>query len=112
MRTTQRTVFGLNALPAACLAIAASMVGYAPMVAAHSDGAAWGIGGLLAGSMLTSAHYKRHDHQPKQSTAPATAAPMTAEQKIQQLNTLAAGGYITPQEYKTEKQAILNSIVE
>ena len=115
MMTTQRSVFGLNALPAACLAIAASMVGYAPMVTAHSDGAAWGIGGLLAGSMLTSAHYNRkHDNQPKQSTAPAPApaAPMTAEQKIQQLNTLAAGGYITPQEYKTEKQAILNSIVE
>jgi len=113
MMTTRRSVFGLNALPAACLAIAASMVGYAPMVTAHSDGAAWGIGGLLAGSMLTSAHYNRkHDNQPKQSTAPAPAAPMTAEQKIQQLNTLAAGGYITPQEYKTEKQAILNSIVE
>jgi hypothetical protein len=115
MKMTQRSVFGLNALPAACLAIAASMAGYAPMVTAHSnDGALWGIGGLLAGSMLTSAHYKKHDNQPKQSTAPAPApaAPMTAEQKIQQLNTLAAGGYITPQEYKTEKQAILNSIVE
>ena len=112
MMTTQRSVFGLNALPAACLAIAASMVGYAPMVTAHSDGAAWGIGGLLAGSMLTKVVDKKHENQPKQSTAPAPAAPMTAEQKIQQLNTLAAGGYITPQEYKTEKQAILNSIVE
>ena len=37
---------------------------------------------------------------------------MTPQQKIQQLNTLAAGGYITPQEYKTEKQAILNTIAE
>lgn len=114
MKTTQPPVFGLNALPAACLAIAASMAGYAPMVAAHSDGAVWGIGGLLAGSMLTKAVDKKHQSQPKQTTAPApaAAAPMTAEQKIQQLNTLAAGGYITPQEYKTEKQAILNSIVE
>lgn len=114
MKTTQPPVFGLNALPAACLAIAASMAGYAPMVAAHSDGAVWGIGGLLAGSMLTKAVDKKHESQPKQSKtpAPAAAAPMTAEQKIQQLNTLAAGGYITPQEYKTEKQAILNSIVE
>jgi hypothetical protein len=114
MMTTQRSLFGLNALPAACLAIAASMAGYAPMVAAHSDGAVWGIGGLLAGSMLTKVVDKKHQSQPKQTTAPAPApaAPMTAEQKIQQLNTLAAGGYITPQEYKTEKQAILNSIVE
>jgi hypothetical protein len=114
MMMTQRSVFGLNALPAACLAIAASMAGYAPIVAAHSDGAVWGIGGLLAGSMLTKAVDNKHQSKPKQTTAPAPApaAPMTAEQKIQQLNTLAAGGYITPQEYKTEKQAILNSIVE
>jgi hypothetical protein len=93
-----------------------SLAGYAPMAAAHSDGAVWGIGGLLAGTMLGRASAHKHESQPKQSTAPApapaAAAPMTAEQKIQQLNTLAAGGYITPQEYKTEKQAILNSIVE
>jgi hypothetical protein len=86
-------------------------------VAAHSDsGGIWGIGGLLAGSMLTKAVDQKQESKSKQSKAkaPATApaAPMTAEQKIQQLNTLAAGGYITPQEYKTEKQAILNSIVE
>jgi hypothetical protein len=116
MMTTQRPVFGLNALPAACLAITTTMTAYAPMVVAHSDGAVWGIGGLLAGSMLTKAVDSKHQSQPKQSKAsppaPAPAAPMTAEQKIQQLNTLAAGGYITPQEYKTEKQAILNSIVE
>ena len=114
MKTTQRPVSGLNALSAACLAIATSITVYTPAVNAHSNGAVWGIGGLLAGSMLTKAVDKKHESQPKQSTAPApaTAAPMTAEQKIQQLNTLAAGGYITPQEYKTEKQAILNSIVE
>ena len=106
MKTTQRPVSGLNALSAACLAIATSITVYTPAVNAHSNGAVWGIGGLLAGSMLTKAVDTRHESQPK------PAAPMTAEQKIQQLNTLAAGGYITPQEYKTEKQAILNSIVE
>jgi hypothetical protein len=114
MKTTQHRVSGINTLSAAWLVIAVSMTGYTPMVTAHSDGAVWGIGGLLAGSMLTKAVDKRHESQPKQSRAPAPAqaAPMTAEQKIQQLNTLAAGGYITPQEYKTEKQAILNKIVE
>lgn len=116
MKTTQHRVPGLKTLSAAWLVIATLMTGFAPTAAAHSDGAIWGIGGLLAGSMLTKAVDKKHESQPKQSTAPAApavpAAPMTAEQKIQQLNTLAAGGYITPQEYKTEKQAILNSIVE
>jgi hypothetical protein len=117
MKTTQHPVFGLNALSAACLAIATSITVYTPVVNAHSNGAVWGIGGLLAGSMLTKAVDRKHESQPRQSSrapapAPAPAAPMTAEQKIQQLNTLAAGGYITPQEYKTEKQAILNSIVE
>ena len=65
--------------------------------------------------MLTKAHYQKQERPKQHYTAPPAAtpaAPMTAEQKIQQLNTLAAGGYITPQEYKTEKQAILNSIVE
>jgi hypothetical protein len=116
MKTTQLYLFGSKRLPAAGLAIAIAISGYAPMADAHSDGAIWGIGGLLAGSMLGRASAHKHESQPKQSTAPtpapASAAPMTAEQKIQQLNTLAAGGYITPQEYKTEKQAILNSIVE
>ena len=114
MKTTQTSVSGFKLFSAAGLAMAISLSAYTPVAAAHSDGAIWGIGGLLAGSMLTKAVDKKHESQPKQSTAPApaTAAPMTAEQKIQQLNTLAAGGYITPQEYKTEKQAILNSIVE
>jgi hypothetical protein len=116
MKTTQTSVSGFKPLSAAVLAMAISLSGYTPVAAAHSDGAVWGIGGLLAGSMLTKAVDNKHESHPKQSTAPAPApapaAPMTAEQKIQQLNTLAAGGYITPQEYKTEKQAILNSIVE
>jgi uncharacterized membrane protein YebE (DUF533 family) len=105
----------LKTLSAAWLAIATALTGYAPAVAAHSDGAIWGIGGLLAGSMLTKAYTShKQESQPTQThhTAPPAQAAMTPEQKIQQLNALAAGGYITPQEYKTEKQAILNSIVE
>ena len=40
----------------------------------------------------------------------AASTSMTSEQKINQLNKLAAGGYITPEEYKAKKQAILNSL--
>jgi len=118
MKATIQPRFGLKFWTAACLAAAVSLGGYVPLATAHSDGAIWGIGGLLAGSMLGRASANKQDgeskhHKSSASTpTPAPAAPMTAEQKIQQLNTLAAGGYITPQEYKTEKQAILNSIVE
>ena len=115
MKTSQHRVSGLKTLPVAWLAIAIAMTGYASTVAAHNDGAVWGIGGLLAGSMLTKAYTShKQESQPTHThyTAPPAPTSMTPEQKIQQLNALAAGGYITPQEYKTEKQPILNSIVE
>ena len=47
--------------------------------------------------------------RPVQQAAPAPAASST-EQKLDQLNKLAAGGYITPEEYKTKKKAILDSM--
>ena len=51
--------------------------------------------------------------QPVQQVAPAPApspAQLTTQQKLDQLNKLAAGGYITPQEYKANKQAIIDSM--
>lgn len=50
--------------------------------------------------------------QPVQQAAPAPAAPatMTTQQKLDQLNKLAAGGYITPDEYKARKKAIMDSM--
>lgn len=44
--------------------------------------------------------------RPVQHAAPKPSA----EQRIRELDKLAAGGYITPQEYKTKKQAILDSM--
>ena len=78
MKTTQTSVSGFKLFSAAGLAMAISLSAYTPVAAAHSDGAIWGIGGLLAGSMLTKAVDKKHESQPKQSTAPApaTAAPI------------------------------------
>lgn len=48
--------------------------------------------------------------QPVQQAAPAAPAQLTPEQRIQQLDKLAAGGYITPDEYKKKKQAIIDSM--
>ena len=42
--------------------------------------------------------------------APAPAAHQTPKQKLDQLDKLAAGGYITPAEYKAKKKAILDSM--
>ena len=119
MKTTTQPRFGLKSLTAVCLAAAVSLSGYAPMAGAHSNAGLWGISGLLAGTMLGRASARKHESQPRPTKtsvsttpSPASAAPMTAEQKMQQLNALAAGGYITPQEYKTEKQAILNQLAE
>jgi hypothetical protein len=44
------------------------------------------------------------------ASAPAPAAQMTPEQKLQQLDKLAAGGYITPAEYKARGKVILDSM--
>jgi hypothetical protein len=44
-----------------------------------------------------------------QQAAPAPAT-MTTQQKLDQLNKLAAGGYITPAEYKAKKKAIMDSM--
>jgi len=46
---------------------------------------------------------------PAPSAAPAAAQP-SVEQRIQELDKLAAGGYITPEEYKAKKQSILSGL--
>jgi len=46
---------------------------------------------------------------PPPPPAPAPA-PMSPQEKLQELDKLAAGGYITPEEYKARRKAILDSI--
>ncbi len=49
--------------------------------------------------------------QPVQQAAPAPKpAAQSTEQKLDELNKLAAGGYITPEEYKAKKKAIIDGI--
>ena len=86
-----------------------------------SKGAAF-LGGMVAGHVVTGAvsrskrrtqaeEYQAYS-QPHsaQKAASAPAAKPTAESRIQQLDKLAAGGYITPAEYKTKKKAILDEM--
>ena len=115
------TVALVGLLPGLCLAIVASSA------RAHSDWAAPFMGGLLAGHVATNfAMAQRERTEALRSMAyggggygrpmpygygppPASSAP-SPEQQLNTLDRLAAGGYITPQEYQARRQAILNSM--
>jgi hypothetical protein len=125
-------VIKLNRIVAVMIAITIGftvMPGFVPKVYSH-DGAAF-LGGMVAGHIIGGA--VRRDrirtaaavqaaNQPKTQTVyvqqPATtssaqtapAAKPTAQQRLDQLDKLAAGGYITPEEYKAKKKAILDSM--
>jgi hypothetical protein len=102
------------------------MIGFAAPVYAISKGGAF-IGGALAGHVVSGAvnRSKRQTRAAEQQAAAqsqpvyqqaapapsaAPAAQPSAEQRIQQLDKLAAGGYISPEEYKAKKQSILSSL--
>jgi hypothetical protein len=89
----------------------------APAVLA--DGAGAFIGGVLATKVVGNmerqiraqeeqAYYaQRQAAQPVPQAAPAQKS---AEQRIAELDKLAAGGYITPEEYKRKKKAIIDGM--
>jgi hypothetical protein len=57
------------------------------------------------------AYYAQQQAQrPVQQAAPSSGGSQSAESRIKELDKLAAGGYITPDEYKKKKQAILDSM--
>ena len=103
------------------------MPGFNNEARADNKGAAF-LGGMVAGHVLggfvrrdkkrTRAMEREAYDQPRTvqqaapapAPAPAPAAKPTAQQRIQELDKLAAGGYITPQEYKAKKKAILDSL--
>jgi len=81
------------------------------------------IGGVFASNVVhnmrrrtqaeeTQAYYAAHP-QTVTTTSQVSTTPAkkeTAEDRIKELDKLAAGGYITPEEYKAKKQAILDSL--
>jgi hypothetical protein len=76
------------------------------------------IGGVFAtkivGNMRDRTEAEQQQAAAAQSMAqrPVETAPVqkSAEQRIAELDKLAAGGYITPEEYKAKKQQILDSM--
>ena len=98
-----------GALAGALIAAGSALPGLA-----QADGAGWFVGGMVTSRVLNNmerntqaneAQAYRSQPQPVQQAAPAPRP--TTEQQLQELDRLAAGGYITPEEYKSRRQAIL-----
>jgi hypothetical protein len=76
------------------------------------------IGGIFASKVMSNMNQRTeaeqaqayNSQQPVRQAAPAQASAQSPEQRIQQLDKLAAGGYITPAEYKAKKQSIIDSM--
>ncbi len=127
---TKRKIFKLGLGPALFAFIIISIMPGLPTVAQAGEGAAF-LGGMVAGhvvggavrrSRIRTAAAVQTANQSKTQTVyvqqPVTttsahstpAAKPSAENRIKELDKLAAGGYITPEEYKAKKKAILDSI--
>ena len=86
---------------------------------ALADGAGAFLGGIAVARIGSSVR-ERNDYERQQANAAQQqanaaqqqAAPQaqTAEQKIAELDKLAAGGYISKEEYKSRKKAILDNM--
>jgi hypothetical protein len=86
-------------------------------IPAQADNTGAFIGGVAAArigqNMRARTEAEQQQAYNSQQQVPQAAPPpaeKTAKQKIDELDSLAAGGYITPEEYKTKKQAIIDSM--
>lgn len=104
---------------ASAVLLAGAVTAVAP---AQADGTGAFVGGLLAGKVMNNmsrrtdaeeeqAYYAQQNSQQQvQQAAPAAPAAKSPQQRLDELDKLAAGGYITPDEYKKKKQAIIDSM--
>ena len=109
---------------------ALGVIAFSVTVPAMADGAGAFLGGIAVARIGSNvrdrrdyeddqAYYSQQQAQAAQQQANAATqqanaaqhqATLTPEQKIAQLDKLAAGGYITADEYKSRKKAILDSM--
>jgi hypothetical protein len=100
---------------AACV-VGMLVVGTSTTVRASDAGAF--IGGVFATRLLDNVQRRTAAEeaqaaaaqQPRYYSTPRAPAQKSAEQRIAELDKLAAGGYITPEEYKRKKQQILDGL--
>jgi hypothetical protein len=104
---------------AAALLVTAALTTSVPTQA--GDAGAF-VGGMLTSRVLGNMHQRTEAEQQQayyaqqsaqqqqvQQAAPASSTQST-EQKLKELDKLAAGGYITPEEYKAKKQSIIDAM--
>ena len=129
MATIQKN-FKLGLLPVLMAFIITTIMPGLPTEARAGSGAAF-LGGMVAGhvvggavrrSKIRTAAAVKEANEPRTQTVyvqqPATttsahtapAAKPSTEDRLKELDKLAAGGYITPEEYKAKKKAILDSM--
>ena len=107
-----------NKLAAGTLAVAISSSTLLISTTATASDAGAFIGGVFAtkllGNMRRNSEAQEDEARAQTYAAqrPVAAAPAqsSAESRIKQLDKLAAGGYISPAEYKQKKKAIINSM--
>jgi membrane protease subunit (stomatin/prohibitin family) len=103
------------------LATVAAVIGTAAVgtsLPVYADNAGAFIGGVFATKVMTNMHDRTEAEQQQaaaaqqQAARPVQSAPAqkSPQARIAELDKLAAGGYITPEEYKTKKQAIIDSM--
>ena len=103
------------------LAAVAAVIGTAAIgttIPAHAGDAGAFIGGVFATKLLTNmsdrtdAEQQQAAAEQQQAARPVQSAPAqkSPQARIAELDKLAAGGYITPAEYKQKKQAIVDSM--
>ena len=101
---------------------AVGVIAFSVTVPALADGAGAFLGGIAVARIGSNvrdrrdyeedqAYYSQQQAQAAQQQANAAQRqPQTPSEKIAELDKLAAGGYISKEEYKSRKQAILDSM--
>jgi len=109
-----------NKIAPVALSCVLGMAGFGITVPAVASDAGAFIGGVLATKVLGNMRDRTEAEQQQaaasqqmasqQRSAPASSGGKSPEARIAELDKLAAGGYITPAEYKAKKKAIVDSM--
>jgi hypothetical protein len=100
-----------NRVPVSLIALlgAAMLVPSAPAIAGQVVGQTRRNEKAIEAQQKQQSYSSARAAQPVQQAAPASTTRST-EEKLAELDKLAAGGYITPEEYKAKRKAILDSL--